>query len=348
MARARTYGGTFSTDAPGYYRVNAGSLGVDIRLQFTPGELVECPKIGLTQTANTVRNGAPVALRPEIADRSNSAAQGDEGRHIDRMGGRTNPMYGANNPAAGSTALGSSATAGNAHFGHRTRRPDRTFDTNDAWLTDGPQLDWSGAQTGRQTFETTALCLEGTMQGTYLGAVTWGYDRRADGTIDPRPLGLASMGVPSNQWMTSAGLWNAGTTDVAGTDTATQNLPTTTHRTADPTSLSDRELETRMRTLHEQLRSMREADDATTYRNVQFEIRGLGREAVRRATRVRDSGHRLTITRGMTLWDLAATHLGSGALWVQIFALNAAELQMGDRIVTGAELRMPRPYAPGA
>lgn len=346
MAQVETYGGTFSTDAPGKYEVRGDNMGASIRLHFTPNELVEAPKIGLIQTANSVKDGNPVALRPEIEERSNTAEEGDEGRHIDRMGGRTNPMYGANNPPGGSTDLGASATAGNAHFGHRTRQPDGTHDTDDAWLTDAPRLGWSAGETGRQTFETTALCLEGDMAGTYLGSVTWGYDRQADGSIDLRTLEVASMGVPSGQFMTSAEKWNDADIEMgADPDAASQDLPLTEHRTVDPSGLSDRDLERRMRELHERLRSMNQADDPNTYRNMRFEIRGLGREAVNRGDRVEDSGSVLDIAAGDSLWALAAEHLGSGALWVQIFALNAASLRHGDRIMAGGKLKMPKPYS---
>jgi nucleoid-associated protein YgaU len=126
------------------------------------------------------------------------------------------------------------------------------------------------------------------------------------------------------------------------------DLPDSKHQTADPSSLSDQQLEQRMRELHERMRTTREADDPTTWRNIQFEIRGLGREAVRRATNVRDSGHTLTVAAGDTLWGLARRHLGGGANWVRIFALNCVEMRHGDILAAGATLKMPDPYRPAA
>jgi nucleoid-associated protein YgaU len=95
------------------------------------------------------------------------------------------------------------------------------------------------------------------------------------------------------------------------------------------------------------MRSLREADDPTTFRNIQFEIRGLGREAMRRATDVQDSGHTYTTRSGDTLWGIARHHLGGGARWVKIFALNCVDMRHGDILATGATLKMPKPYVPG-
>jgi nucleoid-associated protein YgaU len=115
---------------------------------------------------------------------------------------------------------------------------------------------------------------------------------------------------------------------------------------ADPASLDDRALERRMRELHERMRSMNEAADPTTFRNIQFEIRGLGREAVRRATDVRDSGHTYRAVHGDTLWEIAARHLGGGARWVRIFSLNCVDMRHGDILAAAATLKMPEPYRP--
>lgn len=348
-----TYGGTFRTDK---YNVLPDGSGVEIRLWFNPEELVVCPKIGLTQTINAQKNGAQSAVRPEVTGRSNTAAEGDQGRYLDRAAERTNPMYGTDNAAPDAAHLGGSnnlqgqTPAGAAQalsdFGHRNRKPDGTFDVKEAMLYDTPARGWAPGDTGFHTFETTALCVEGDMQGVYLGSVTWGYDV-ANGVVTQRPLGLGSMGVPTSQFMAAANKWNTAQVNVGGTATDTLDLPTTDHQTVDPSTLSDKDLEKRMRDLHEELHHINIKTEQTKYRNVQFEIRGLGREAVRRGSSVKDSGHKLTITAGMTLWDLAAKHLGGGSQWVKIFALNAVELQNGDRIRAGGELKMPEPFKPG-
>lgn len=355
MPPITTYGGEFHTDK---YGVLADGRGVEIRLFFKPQELVVAPKIGMTQSINARRNGAQSAVRPEVTARSNTAADGDEGRYHDRAAGRTNPMYGTDNAAPDAQHLGGSGNLQGtlqdgttpqalSDFGHRNRKPDGTFDVKEAMLYDTPARNWAPGDTGFHTFETTALVLEGDMAGTYLGAVTWGYDV-ANGVVTHRPLALASMGVPTSQFMASARKWNAAQVDVGGTATDTLDLPVTGHQTVDPATLSDRDLEVRMRELHERMRGINQRDDPTTYRNLQFEIRGLGREAVRRGSSVKDSGHKRSIASGDTLWGLAAQHLGGGSNWVKIFALNAVELQHGDRITAGGELKMPEPYKPAS
>jgi nucleoid-associated protein YgaU len=82
------------------------------------------------------------------------------------------------------------------------------------------------------------------------------------------------------------------------------------------------------------------------YQNMRFEIRGLGEEAVRRGTDAVDSGHTYTIASGDTLWGIAEAHLGGGARWTRILALNAAAIQDPNIIRAGAVLKMPRPYHP--
>ena len=67
---------------------------------------------------------------------------------------------------------------------------------------------------------------------------------------------------------------------------------------------------------------------------------------MRRATDVRDSGHTYRAVRGDTLWDIAAHHLGVGARWVRIFALNCVDMRHGDILAEGAVLKMPEPYRP--
>jgi nucleoid-associated protein YgaU len=147
--------------------------------------------------------------------------------------------------------------------------------------------------------------------------------------------------------MAVAGNWNNQDVDIGGTATATDDLPLTSYRTADPASLNDAQLEQRMRTLCDEVLRM----DRTTpdYQNKRFEIRGLAREAVRRATAAGspvDSGHTRVIAAGESLWSLAAAHLGGGPNWTRIFMLSYEELGDPNRIFAGATLKMPKPYTP--
>jgi hypothetical protein len=369
-AVVNTYGGQWTTEGTSdlgtrHYRENTNHNGVDIHMSFVPGEIVECPKIGLTQSILNQQATAadPTTLAPyqygdaeyqqEQRDRGISGAQegGGQpgGRMIDRAAGNINPLYPTNNPTDATGAVNSRAALGDSpevafwgQHGHRNRTGG-SFDVKDAILIDTP---WLPGQLTSQTFETTAVCVEGRMAGTYLGSVKWGYNKDASG-VHVHAFEVASMGVPTSAWMAAAGKWNDATIHVGGTPQDTLNLPTTNHQTVDPASLDDEGLERRMRVLHEQMRSMREADDPTTFRNLQFEIRGLGREAVRRATDVVDSGHTYTTRSGDTLWGIARRFLGGGRHWVKIFALNCVEMQHGDILATGATLKMPRPYNPG-
>jgi nucleoid-associated protein YgaU len=106
---------------------------------------------------------------------------------------------------------------------------------------------------------------------------------------------------------------------------ASAQLPTTTHATVDPATRNDQQLEQRMRELNDRILPM----DRTSadYQNMRFEIRGLGEEAVRRGTDAVDSTHTYTIASGDTLWAIAVAHLGGGARWTRILALNAAAIQ---------------------
>jgi len=210
----RTYGGEF--DATNYNAYNVGTRrGTSIEITFTPNELVVSPKIGLTQTVKSTRGGAlnynfgPPTEQAERQGRANSAAQGDEGRYIDRTGERTNPMYGIDNPAPGAGPGGATTSqGGNARFGHRNV-VGGVVDMAPAWMYDQPKMGWTAPNEMEQIFETTALALEGPMTGTYFGSVEWGVQTDAAGTPTPMPFRLLSQGVPTAEFMASAGNWNA-------------------------------------------------------------------------------------------------------------------------------------------
>ena len=416
----RTYGGEW--DANPYTPFTGGSLrGAEIEITFTPGDLVVAPKIGLTQSIKAQRNNRPdfqmgnATEQAERTARGTTAAQGDEGRHMDRMGERTNPLYGMDNQAPGQ-ALGAVTTSGggNGRFGHRNVDPHtHAVDVQPAWMYDRPALVWSAGTTLQQIFETAALVLEGPMTGTYLGTVQWGVDTDAAGVPTPMPFTVVSQGAPTGEFMAAAANWNAqsmfvrdrvvapgpGTIAslgavVAGTRypantllmtittpggpvevrtpieatfdgflvavgdavaagrqlavygnlEASTDLTTTTHRTVDPATLDDQQLEQRMRHLCDQILHMDRA--SPDYQNARFEIRGLGQVAVTRGHDAVDSGHTYTVAAGDTLWAIAAAHLGGGARWTRIMALNAVDLLDPNIIRPGAVLKMPRPYNP--
>ena len=353
-----TYGGEFETityedassvDATGF--IDGPSA--DIEIEFVANELVDCPKFGMTQTANTVIDGTPFFLRPEIGDRSLPT-----GEHIDRMGGRENPMYGVNNQPAGKPDhnLGGGANAGNSRWGHRTILPNGTVDEAEAYLYDGPSMSRAitdpatgQGQVVRQEFETTVLCVEGELSGTYLGSVRWGYEVDADNNFNLFPFSIISMGAPTQEFMEAAQLWNNATVDMGGgTSRDTIDLPTTAHQTVDPASLTDEQLFERIRVLADEIMAMSRDERQTRtpdYQNKRFEARGLAREASKRGAVAVDSGHTYAVQSGDNLWNIAENTLGRGTRWTQIFALNVIDILDPNLIHPGQELKMPEPYA---
>jgi len=359
-----TYGGSWDTTA--YTPVGGagtGGAGLHVHLKFTPGELVESPSIGLTQTVKTMTNTASGGAlgTPSLIPGNNTnlaLTTGDAGRAVDQGDGghtaNTNPLYAVENPAppgapsASLTDVGPSAGFG-AH-GHRTRKPDGTFDVGDAELDDTPQrrIDFPGQEYDGK-FEVAALVLAGPMQNTYLGTVEWGYHIDATGNAHPDPAAIrvVSMGTPSGSFMDAADTWNSSQVqDSAGNSFDTVDLPTSRQATVDPATLDDRALLQRIRELTDRL--MRMDRRSVDYQQVRFETRGLAAEAVRRGATAADSGHTLTAAGGESLWSIAERELGSGIRWTQIFALNRADILDPNRIATGQVLKMPVPFRPHA
>jgi hypothetical protein len=356
-AGVETYGGQFepityedasTTDATGFI----DNPSANIEIEFRANELVNCPKFGMTQTANTVVDGGPHFLRPEIGHRSLAT-----GEHTDRAGRRENPMYGVDNQPAGTvnSALGGGGNASNSRWGHRIVLPDDTVDEAEAYLSDGPSMTRSvmdpitrQGQTVRQEFETTALCVEGELNGTYLGSVRWGYEVDAANNYTLFPFSVISMGAPTQTFMGAAQLWNDATVEMgAGATADTIDLPITSHQIVDPSSLNDDQLFRRIRELADEIQAM-DRDErrkrTPDYQNRRFEARGLAREATRRGAVAADSGKTYTVKSGDTLWGIAAHKLGNGVKWTQIFALNVINILDPNLIFSGQELKMPEPY----
>ena len=245
-----THGGSWDTTT--YTPINDGAgvgkrVGAHIELEFTPNSLVVADNIGLTQTVKTLRNdtagrAVDVPSPPSARKGTISLTTGDVGRAIDQgdPGDRadtipnTNPLYAVENSAANISAtltdVGADARFG--RHGHRIRRPNGTFDTDPAQLRDRPRrtIAFVG-QEWRQTFEATALVLDGPMRNTYLGSIEWGWRVNAAGnaSLDPNPIRLVRAGVPTSDFMEAAAVWNAATfTDpTSGTVHDTVDLPTT-------------------------------------------------------------------------------------------------------------------------
>lgn len=283
-----TFGGQWSTEDYKKF-TNATQRGCEIKLLFKPNDLVDSPKIGLTQSVTPIKNGSQSAVRPEVASRSNTAAEGDAGRYHDRAAERTNPIYGMANPTGADTSLGSGTETGNSHWGKRVVNAG-TVDAEDAWLWDQPKRGYSAGDTLSMTFETTAVSVEGPQQGTYYGSVEWGFTVDAADNHTLLPLRVVRMGTPSAEFMTSARKWNDATVDIGGTATATQDLPLSTHESLSPAALralSDDELNARIQRLTEELSTL--TAGTPDHCNKSFEKRYLERELNQRMLRLHES-----------------------------------------------------------
>ncbi|RIK46864.1 MAG: hypothetical protein DCC58_01695 [Chloroflexi bacterium] len=266
----KTNGGEFDTTTYAAFGGGASTagtrVGADIDITFKPNELVEANTIGLTQTVKTMRSlSAGGAVNdPKNARTIPSAltpADGpgvDVGRGIDRTDftskrnpdgtsstlPNTNPMYGVHNtpadptasppkPAGVSATLSDTAPGSTASFGSRKKKPDGAFEPPvNATLSDSPRrgLEFDG-QEWTQSFETTALILDGPMANTWLGSVEWGWKSDATGTVtlNPATLRLVRAGTPTTAFMDAARKWNSMTiTDpTTGTSYNTVDLPAT-------------------------------------------------------------------------------------------------------------------------
>ncbi|WP_433302552.1 DUF4157 domain-containing protein [Actinoplanes sp. CA-030573] len=244
----RTNGGTFDTASYRPISAPTGSageqLGAHIELDFTPGDLVESTKIGMIQTVKAMKASTPAGPRdtvatgvgdPEEGQLIMGPGQADPGRELDRSvhpGGRdqpnTSPIYGVHNSPAFTAAKLAEGTpgTGGSQWGSHTRDPrtGRFLPAVAARIDDTPgrQIEFDG-QTFEQTFESTAIVVEGPMPvDTYLGSVSWGWRSDAAGDVTVDPVTLVRAGTPSAEFMGAAERWNAATFhDTASGDAAT-------------------------------------------------------------------------------------------------------------------------------
>jgi Domain of unknown function (DUF4157) len=223
------------------YPAALGVRGLNIRLKFSPKHPADATKIGLTQTAQS-KSGTTTPFIDGNANRESRAitSGSERGLMIDRADARNNPIYGArsmsatetlrdtpqdNNSSSSATSVGNPNLAGSGanatyQLGYR-KQNGKTWDTKDAKLFDGPTLS-NVAKNSSQTFETTALAIEGNQEGTYYGSVRWGWQTDNDGNFTKIDFSVVSMGAPSAAFNRAAAVWN-GAKDSTGADTL--NLP---------------------------------------------------------------------------------------------------------------------------
>jgi hypothetical protein len=191
-------------------------IGVDVAIEFRPGDKVDATGIGIVQGVLSADLGAPLAINKAIGARS--IAKGSmKGFHLDQLdtdaAGKdiTNPLY----PSAaakkgdelGTTAVVPMATPGGGRHGWRFVDKKGKVNKLSAQMNDAPALPGHGAN-AKQIFETTAMAFSGHQSGTYYGSVRWGWETNAKGKFHRLPFTLLSSDVPTATFATAAGLWN--------------------------------------------------------------------------------------------------------------------------------------------
>ena len=186
----------------------ARTIGADIRLEFLPNSTMpRGDKIGLIQTVRTITEGLPTfagGLNDAVAVRGQDTANRDNiGLAIDRADDAS-PIYGSTGrPAKGKLKNSTNFVPGN-QLGKRC-----WFGANEkAKLYDAPRTD--AVPNSSQRFETTAVVLEGSAKGKYLGSISWGYTYAGGNGAVPvlLPLTLVSLGDPSAAFLEAAQRWN--------------------------------------------------------------------------------------------------------------------------------------------
>lgn len=207
----------------------APAWGASMHLDFTPLDPVDATKIALVQTVLPYKNGAFYFTDKTTEKRSFA------GSAIDQHEESRSPLY-ADAPDSGNSLLGSSSQQENAG-----RHGYRYFDKNDgewkhlsARLRDTPHF--RGVTSfSSQTFETTALAVEGNDRGTYYGSVRWGWRSNGKGKVQLDPLSVVSQGSVSAAFKMALRQWN-------GTKTSTglkpQPLPEVTPPSEKPENVT--------------------------------------------------------------------------------------------------------------
>ena len=248
----KTNGGQFDTDvyAPTNQPPKGGGkigkrVGAEIKLRFTPNDLVEADLIGTVQTVRTLMStkiGGPVdtlnAPTPHMGARALGKGESDPGRFIDQtdLGGsgkqaapNTSPLYATNAVQGGipkslTDGVPAPETSGPGkgygkdtfgEHGYRKKKPDGSFEVKNATLDDRPGSTITPSNREfEMKFEVAALALSGPMANTYLGSVEWGWKCDASGTatVEPAAIKLVSPGLPTGAFVDAGKKWNAAKT----------------------------------------------------------------------------------------------------------------------------------------
>ncbi|HKS24978.1 MAG TPA: hypothetical protein VJZ76_19440 [Thermoanaerobaculia bacterium] len=202
-----TYFGKFIDST---YKKLANDTGVEIKLEFEPGDKVDATKIGMVQSVRAAAQGAPIIMDPSQEKRVVTSAPG-EGYQIDRATSRNNPVYGSQSLQAGEGLEKTAATTPEKTYELGYRYDDNgTIKKKNAWIYDDPHR--TPAKSSSMEFETTAVAIDGAQKGTYYGSVKWGWERDPKGVLSEVPFKTVSEGVPSQNFLAPAVAFNRATT----------------------------------------------------------------------------------------------------------------------------------------
>jgi hypothetical protein len=191
-------------------------IGLDIAIEFQPGDKVDATGIGIVQGLVMADKGAPVWPDPQYGARAiaKGAGKGFTIDQVDQLGGNdvTNPLYpsaaAAKGDELGTTAVVPMKSPGGGRHGWRFVDKTGKEDKLSAQMNDQPQIPGHGAN-AKQIFETTAMAFSGHQAGTYYGSVKWGWQTDAKGKFSKVPFTLLANDVPTATFAEAAGLWNA-------------------------------------------------------------------------------------------------------------------------------------------
>lgn len=200
----KTAGGTW-TAVEYNWKMNETDCGLHIKLQFTPGPLVNATKIVLVQTVRVIKNEKPYFHEDGII-----RTRSKFGVSIDQSSSSISPDYAAD-PSQEGSSLGQTPLE-NGAGAHGYRYEDSSgWHVEPAWLTDNPHL--RGIKSfSLQVFETTAIAAEGHDIGRYYGSVKWGWICRTGTYMELIPLQVESLGSVTEFFREAAKQWNITTT----------------------------------------------------------------------------------------------------------------------------------------
>ena len=225
-----TWAGTFENDV--YKDISepkTDAYGVHIHIVFSPKDPVDADKIAFVQTAQSLVSDPAAATAPEKSIQMPSYVKNPKqqetfkarmvkeqdpdilGTHIDATPDQRTPLYSMSDPAKGDNSLEGS-TEGRLHYSYFGWRSSKTGTMRDATMDDYPSLHAKENESASQTFETTALAVEGPQKGAYYGSVNWGFKKESgEKKIKLLDFNLSQRTLPSANFFKAASSWNAST-----------------------------------------------------------------------------------------------------------------------------------------